>query len=96
MASDWFWSRVQKGEGCWQWRGDRRRYGRLVCVTPKGKEVEVYRLAVLLSGVKIPAGSEVHHTCRNRDCVNPAHLVVLDKGAHRFLHGKMMPKDWPV
>lgn len=93
MASDWFWSQVQKGEGCWLWRGPLRAGGRPVCITPRGKRVLVHRLAVLLSGGTIPTGYEVHHRCRNRLCVNPAHLHVCDRGEHSWLHLPMQAKN---
>lgn len=34
----------------------------------------------------IPEGSEVHHECRCRRCMNPHHLALLPAGAHKGLH----------
>jgi hypothetical protein len=33
----------------------------------------------------IPQGKELHHTCRNRRCCNPAHLQPLTRSEHRKL-----------
>ena len=36
-----------------------------------------HRVAVTESGREIPPGYQVDHLCRNRRCVNPAHLEVV-------------------
>jgi hypothetical protein len=93
----WFWSQVEKKEdGCWLWLGKEVMKGRPICTTPKGKKVQVHRLAVLLSGRTIPYDHEVHHQCRKTFCANPDHLVVCDKGTHRWLHQKMQPKNLTI
>jgi hypothetical protein len=61
-----FWQNVQRGDGCWEWIGQRDEdgYGRL------GSQL-AHRLMV-----DAPRGIAVLHTCDNPPCVNPAHLVL--------------------
>lgn len=69
--ADRFWFNVAQGVGdqCWGWRGhiDYAGYGRL------GSRI-AHRLAYELAVGPIPAGLTLDHLCRNRLCVNPAHL----------------------
>jgi len=60
-------------EGCWTWTASTDRYGygkiKFNCVLQKAHRV-VWKL---LCGC-IPRKNVLDHTCRNRSCVNPAHL----------------------
>lgn len=70
-----FWPKAEVGEDseCWPWVGSRDPYGygRLKI---NGKFRGAHRLAYELSVGSIPEGLEIDHLCRNRCCVNPAHL----------------------
>lgn len=69
-----FWSRVRKGVGdeCWLWQGGLNSgYGVL---SINGQKVKAHRFSLMLAGRDIPDGLVVDHLCRNRACVNPAHL----------------------
>lgn len=66
-----FWNKVEKQEnGCWIWRG-------YINVEGYGKAANnkmAHRVAYQLVIGNIPEGLEIDHLCRNRRCVNPAHL----------------------
>ncbi len=68
-----FWAKVEKTEGCWLWTGalDSDGYGN---VNRSKKSVGAHRYAYELLVGPIPAGMVLDHICRNRRCVNPAHL----------------------
>lgn len=71
-----FWARVDRGEeiaeSCWEWTGALSQgYGRLIF---KGQTMGAHRVAYELVIGPIPDGLQIDHLCRNRKCVNPAHL----------------------
>jgi hypothetical protein len=71
---DRFWSKIEKAQGCWNWKGPvaSHGYGRFT----RGKQWEEtsHRIAYALSHGPIPKGLVVRHRCDNRLCCNPAHL----------------------
>jgi HNH endonuclease len=67
-----FWAKVDKAGNCWEWlAGKRSGYGRFKL---NGHTVSAHRYAYELLRGPIPAGLTLDHRCRNRGCVNPAHL----------------------
>lgn len=74
-----FWTKVRldKESGCWVWTasGNAGGYGR---ITIKRRSVCVHRLAYEALVGPIPAET-LDHLCRNRACVNPAHLDPVPK-----------------
>jgi hypothetical protein len=67
-----FWSKVDSTGECWTWTSVQRRgYGRFWL---NGRYEEAHRIAFGLINGAIPEGLTLDHLCRNRSCVNPAHL----------------------
>jgi hypothetical protein len=68
------WSKIEKSpDGCWDWRGgkDPGGYGTM---TNRKKQHKAHRFVYELIVGPIPDGLQLDHLCRNRGCVNPAHL----------------------
>lgn len=74
VNAETFWDYAATGspEECWPWMGSQNKdgYGQ----TAGGG---AHRLAYRFSKGEIPKGLEIDHLCRNRACVNPAHLEAV-------------------
>ncbi len=70
-----FWSKVEKGECCWEWVGNRNNwgYGR---IRIKGKFSQAHRVSWEIHNGPIPEGLLCLHKCNNRPCIRPDHLYV--------------------
>ncbi len=73
-----FWEKVDKHkpDECWEWLAHKseKGYGHF---RKNGKMYRAHRFAYeILVGV-IPEGLQIDHLCKNRSCVNPAHLRVV-------------------
>jgi hypothetical protein len=70
-----FWPKVdRRGDSeCWPWQGSigTKGYGNFRL---EGSAPHAHRAAYLLLVGPIPNGLTIDHLCRNRFCVNPAHL----------------------
>lgn len=67
--------RLTNGERtCWEWkRSLSTGYGQ-IHVVGQGKRVYAHRVVWEMLNGPVPEGKELDHLCRNRCCINPAHL----------------------
>lgn len=77
-----FWRFVQKDAGgCWNWTGVLfGGYGRLFLRRGRAGVARAHRFSYELLVGPIPDGLDLDHLCRNRRCVNPAHLEPVTCG----------------
>lgn len=66
--------RINKTAGCWDWTGSMygNGYGRLRCASRQGELA--HRVAYEMWVGPLVEGLTIDHLCRNKRCVNPAHL----------------------
>lgn len=80
-----FWPKVDRSGGesaCWPWTGFRARAeGRFALA---GKHIAAHQMAYRYMVGPLPKGTPLSHTCGDRYCCNPRHLVP---------HRKTSPKD---
>ena len=72
------WPRVDRAAGpsaCWTWRGRHDRHGYAVS-NVLGRN-RAYQATYVATRGPVPDGLELDHLCRNRACVNPAHLEAV-------------------
>lgn len=67
-----FWSRVDVGDGCWDWLGYERKGG-YGGIKFGHTAFLAHRVAHFLHTGELP--TVVRHTCDRKSCVNPAHLL---------------------
>ncbi|WEK50359.1 MAG: HNH endonuclease signature motif containing protein [Candidatus Kaistia colombiensis] len=69
---------VDPSTGCWNWTKHIKPdgYGRL---SIDGRMPTAHRASYEDAHGKVPPGLDVDHLCRNRRCVNPAHLEAVDR-----------------
>jgi hypothetical protein len=69
-------AKIEVTDTCWLWTGalNRNGYGR-VHDPEERRDRAAHRVVYeAANGAKIPAGLQLDHLCRVRNCVNPAHL----------------------
>jgi hypothetical protein len=74
---DRFEAKVRRTDGCWEWIGAKipDGYGQMLW---DGRLQLAHRISYEIAyGRPVPEGLTIDHLCRNRACVNPAHLEVV-------------------
>lgn len=77
--------------GCWQWTGYLMPNG-YARITIDGERQYAHRVAYEAFVARIPDGLVIDHLCRNRGCVNPAHLEAVTQRIN-VLRGKSHAAD---
>jgi hypothetical protein len=80
--SNWirFWSKVDKTSNCWNWTAfTHNGYGYM---NQLKVPITAHRFAYMACIGPVPEGMELHHRCRNKQCVNPNHLQVVSRRDH--------------
>ena len=77
-----FWIYTDKGadSDCWNWQGFRRKdgYGQMEIVDSSGFRFlkSAHQASYLIAhGKPLESGLVLRHTCDNKQCVNPHHLI---------------------
>lgn len=80
-----FWAKVEKTDTCWLWRGaiTSRGYGSFFRGNGLGA-VGAHCWAYESLVGEIPDRLQLDHLCRNRACVNPAHLEPVTARVNRM------------
>lgn len=76
-----FWNKVDRRSPseCWPWQGTRdyKGYGKFYANGKATLPVLAHRFSYELAKGPMPAALVTDHLCRNRACVNPAHLEAV-------------------
>lgn len=75
---------VERGEGCWLWKGYIAPNGYGKFHASETGEQSAHRASFRIFKGDIPEGFQIDHLCRTRNCVNPAHLEAVSHQENLF------------
>jgi|SRR5215472_4688321 len=77
---------IRNSQGCWVWQGSVSSggYGQIRDSSRLNKIT--HKIAWQLLVGPVPRGYQLHHTCENKRCWNPAHLEIMTPKQHKRLH----------
>lgn len=70
-------ARTTRQGDCLVWQGATQAGNGYGISTYLGVQTTAHRIAYLLVHGHLDANKDVHHTCRNRACINPEHLALV-------------------
>jgi hypothetical protein len=70
-----FWSKVSKGQDCWEWTGKRNSHGYGQFWAAAQRQELAHRAAWRLAGNEPLGDRPLLHSCDNPACVRPDHLA---------------------
>jgi len=90
---------VVRGENdCWGWSGgiSAKGYGRFAFYVGGGKQrhMSAHRMAYLIKHGSIPEGLVLRHSCDNKLCMNPAHLLAGSDAENAADRSLRQPDSW--
>lgn len=89
-----FWAKVERRgeEECWPWTACQvRGYGQFKA--HGSRRVYAHRFAYELLIGPVPAGLTIDHLCRNRSCVNPAHMEPVPSAVNTLRGNNPLAKN---
>jgi hypothetical protein len=72
-----FWKKVQKGDNCWEWQGNKLLLSGYGVIQRDGKRMYAHRVSYEIEHGNLPDSLVIDHLCRNRGCVRPSHLEAV-------------------
>jgi len=90
-----FWSKVERGPGCWLWVAKSKDWDGYGLFKVRGRSLRAHRVAWQLATGAAPGAALVCHRCDTPACVRPEHLFIgspADNFRDCLAKGRYSPK----